>query len=654
MLKNFSYLIFSIFFNLIFFGTIFSQEIEQNDLEPKNINEVSEFIDYSEEQVDYIEYRQKNKINLFRTNVDELTKFPYFDILISKKIIEYVKNNPNTTIAKLSKDLNLIGEQIIILEYCTIIEETKRFEKTNYYTRIKSIYTDDPIYGFEKDKFKGSPFNYNWKSIVDIDNFHTGFMFDKDEGEVENVDFYSGFIQYKTPNKLNVIIGDFEYQLGMGNVLWKSFGDRKGINNISPIVRNAQFAKPYKSSLDFSFFRGIATDYEFSLFGIDNKVGGFASYQNYSGTLDSIRETISSVYNAGLYRTESEISKKNTYNELSYSLNWSIDLSDVNFGIGLFSINNDKDIQTGSSKFINGKDNLFKTLFFNYQSEDFAASSEFSLDGKNHLAITFGGLYSQKNNKIALNFRSFSEKFRSPYGSHFGEFSYPANEVGLYLAWTYNKTRNFTFINFIDFFKSYGNTYYFDIPTTGFSTFSQFDYSEIKNLIYSLRVQLDNKTEKFSNDDIEKYYSRDNIRIRNEFFYKINTNFKMRVSMEFSYISNKGLLDDENGLAGFVEFTYSNWNWTLGSRYSMFSTDSYNSSIWQYEYFMPGNMYSFPAYLQGNRIVVFSNYTFLSKYKIYTIYTNTFKNNVDYLSSGNDEVLRNYSNSFILQAIVDL
>ncbi len=653
MLKDFPYFT---FFILLILATIkvISQDIDPNDTEPKNINETVEFIEYSEDQVEYIEYRQKNKINLYRTNLDELTKFPYFDVLISKKIINYVKNNPNNTIAKLSKDLNLIGEQMIILQHCTYIQETKRFEKSNYYSRFKSTFTDDPIYGFEKDKFKGSPFNYNWKSLVDLDNFHTGFMLDKDEGEINSVDFYSAFIQYKSPNKFNIILGDFEYQLGMGNVLWKSFGDRKGINNISPIVRNNQLAKPYKSSLDFSFFRGIALDYQFSIFGINNKVGGFTSYQNYSGTLDSTREIISSIYNVGLYRTESEIAKKSTFNEFSYSINWSIDLSDLNIGVGLFSISNNKDIQTSSSKFINGKNNLFKTLFLNYQKQNFATSSEVSFDGNNNLAITFGGLVSNKNNKIALNFRSFSENFRSPYGSHFGEFSYPSNELGLYLAWTHNKTRNYTFTNFIDFFKSYGKTYYLDIPTTGFTAFSQFDYSKIRNLIYSLRAQLNNKTEKFSNDDVDKYYSRDNIRIRNEFFYKINSNFKMRVRAEYSYISNKGFLTDESGLAGFVELSYSNWNWTFGSRYSMFSTDSYNSAIWQYEYFMPGNMYSFPAYLQGNRIVVFVNYNLLKKFKIFTIFTNTFKNNVDHLSSGYDEVFRNYSNSLILQAIIDL
>lgn len=632
----------------IFSHTILAQSInEESNLE--QLFENSDQTGYSESQMEYLEYRKANKLNLYFATINDLIEFPEFDPIISKKILDYVQNHPDYSITKLTKDLNLTGSQLLILEYCTFIKKDVTPDKFNLRTRFKLNNTNDDIYGFEKSKFTGNKLDYSSRTYLAYNSFNSGLILDKDAGEPNTIDYLSAFVNYKN-RYLNIIAGDFSYEIGMGNILWREFPDRKGIDVLAPTVRFGDGAIPYRSTLDFSLFRGLALDYNV-IINSKSKIllSGFASKKQMSATYDSTNNLISSIYTMGLYRTETEKSKKNVLNETAFGGFMTYSWNNLNVGAGFLSLNYDYNIQSSSASAFVGKNGILKTFFANYIDTNFSVATEISLDANNNIGGKIGSVLDFNKLSLSIHFRTFDANFRSPYGRIFGEFSYPANELGLFSGLRYKMNKNNILSSYLDIFKTYGRTYNVDDIVHGFTFFTQYDYHLKRNLSGLLRLTYENKTD--SKNQI--IYQKQKYSLRTDFSYNITRNFFTRFRFEFCYLNFEQAIKDEIGIANFVELFYQLDGLKVFSRFSIYSTDSYDSAIWQYEYFINGTLYSFPAYLQGSRIIAGIKYDISNFLYLNFLYSNTSKNNSNTLSSGYDQILANYSNNFIFQIEVN-
>ncbi|MCE5304104.1 hypothetical protein LLG34_00150, partial [bacterium] len=372
------YFFFLLFIIIIFpYSSIFSQELE-NQIE--RIYDNTSGSSYSENEIDYIEYRRLNKLNLYYANKNDITQFPTFDIIIASKILDYVKNNPNANFAKLSKDLNLSSDQEIILDNCAIINKIIQ-QEFFFNSRTRNYQQFDKVYGFEKQKFLGSKLEYLQKVISKYKNLETGFVFDKDAGEMNFIDFYSGYLEFEN-NNTKFIVGDYYVELGLGNILSREFPSRKGSNIISPTLNIGDGIRPSRSSLDYSYFRGVALQntFNFSDSSINLKVSLAASKTTKSGNLDTVSKTISSIYLSGLYRTPTEISKREVIDEKSIFGSVEMQVSDFLFGFGTFYLDYNYPIQSSSSSAFLGKNGLLKSVWARYLKNNFSIGGEASLD----------------------------------------------------------------------------------------------------------------------------------------------------------------------------------------------------------------------------------------------------------------------------------
>lgn len=636
---------------LIFFPSICLTQPSEGNFNDDKIEQIFDYSDqtsFSESQIEYIEFRKNNKLNLLDATINELTQFPNFDIIIANKILEFVNSNPNTTIAKLSKELDLSGNQIVILEYCTIINHVEMPMKYEFYTRNKYNYTTDNIYGFEKNKFQGNALDYTSKNNISLNNYNLGIIFDKDAGETNNVDFISGNLSY-FGNNLKVLIGDFYYEVGMGNLLWREFPENKSADVISPALKFGNGLRQYRSTMDNSLFRGGAVDYFFNLNDYKFKFGTFYSSINRSGTLDTSNNIITSVYNTGLYRTETEISKKNNFRENSFSGNLSIEKDKFTIGFAALYLNYQYPIESSSSSVFFGKKGLLKSIFGKYLAEDFSLGYDLSFDAYDHLGLKIGSVLELGMWNLSAHFRYFSQNNRSPYGSLFGEFSYPSNETGLYVGAEFKGIKGVHLYNYIDLFKSNGPTYYIDEPVNGFALFNQTEIKISKKLNYSTRIKFDNKTDELSFGSTDSIFRKSRFYWRNEIQYDASRSIKTRLRLESSFIDFQKLKPVEIGLAGFFEVHYEIKHLDVFSRISIFSTPSYESAIWQYEYFIPGVLLTFPAYLDGSKYILGAKFDILNFINLQLLYTTAIKNNIEYLSSSNDKIMSNSTNNLILQ-----
>ena len=79
----------------------------------------------------------------------------------------------------------------------------------------------------------------------------------------------------------------------------------------------------------------------------------------------------------------------------------------------------------------------------------------------------------------------------------------------------------------------------------------------------------------------------------------------------------------------------------IGARATLFQTDSYNSSVWQFEYAMPGFMSTTALYGAGSRFYIYSNIHIMNEISLIARYSITSKNQTKSISTGYNEILDN-------------
>lgn len=641
--------IFTFFLFVLIYVTIptYSQEFES---QIESIVDNISGSQYSENEIEYIEYRRLNKLNLLYASKNDIEQFPTFDIITARKIIDYMKINPNSNIAKLSKDLNLSSEQEIILDNCAFISiSTENVFLLNSRTRNNLQF--DKVYGFENHKFLGNKLEYTQKITSQINNIELGVVLDKDAGEMDFLDFYSGYIKYDN-NKTRLIIGDYYIEFGLGNILARDFPTRKGSNIISPALNFGNGIRPSRSTLDYSFFRGIGIEQNFKLFNdkLNIELSLAGSLTAKSGNIDTVTGYVTSNYLTGLYRTQTEIAKKGTIDEKSIFGSVEFRFLDILFGIGTLYLDYNYPIQSSSSSAFQGKNGFLKSLWAKYENYNFAIGGEASLDALDNFGIKIGTVIDFDDYELAFHFRSFDENYRSQYGSIFGEFSNPANELGLYSGVIYKKLKNWRLSGFLDIYRSYGHTYYVPAQVQGFNIFLESNYKISNDIILLNRIVYENKTDNIKLNNINNLYQKQKLSFRNDIRYYYSENFNIRMRLEIVGIDYADFQAREFGAAGFIEFNYLPiHNLRLYSRISYYSTESYDSAIWQYEYFIAGMINTYAAYLDGGKYLFGIKYDFYNHFRVNLLYSNASKNDIIELSSGNDKILSNSTNQLILQ-----
>jgi hypothetical protein len=621
---------------------LFAQEYDETKLE-----EVLELISDEHDltiQLDQIEALMQKPIDLRKATKDDLILIPGISIGIAEKIISEIRENDIKSILELSDVINLSDEMFYLLSLCTYISENKHRErKHNFYARGRSITRFSEVDGFERDKFLGDKLTLYQRYNLYYDGISSGIVIDKDEGEKKINDFMSGFLALEYFDS-KVIVGDYYLEIGMGNLFWKSFGSRKGSDVISPALQWGSAIVPYRSSLDADYFRGAAFETEIHLFSDNSlKLKAWYSNINRAGSV-SHDDVITSIYEQGYYRTESEISKRDAVNEqvIGGNLEWQNDL--ITIGTALARIKYDKTLETISKSTFLGREGMLKTAYLISDVEDLSIGTELSQDAKNNIGLKIGSQLVKQDYMLAAGFRSFASDFRSPFGYNFGEQSYPSNETGFYFAGTWKKYKTFNVSTYIDIYSSKKQTYYVPFGLRGIDMFSEIWWKPHRKTEMRLRLRYEDKTDSHTDYDLQQKLTYQKIKpaVRLDIRHNVNTKLYLRLRGEISNVLYEKTLEDESGYMSFLEMGWQPIKFLkIGGRYTIFSTDSYESAIWQYEYAMPGYMTTVPLYGDGIRAYFFIKITPIQNiiFSLRTSYTR--KNNTETLGSGYLKVLDN-------------
>jgi hypothetical protein len=601
--------------------------------------------------LDQIEEFNKNPINLSLAKPSAIAEIPTINLITARKIAAFARSG-KYTIKSIADSLGLSEDHRFILELCSFVESKQPKQKLdNFSSRLRVIEQMNTIRGFAQGQYQGSRTDFYQRYQTYYSGHSAGILLTKDKGESSLASFYSGYLSLNSTG-INLIVGDFYNQIGLGNVLWSGSGMGKGADVINPAGQTAFLTNPFKSSSEYGFFRGVALSGNILL--NDNSVislKGWFSSVNRSATIDSASNSATSIYTTGLFRTQSELSKLNTLNEKNIGSAVQLTLNKFIIGGTAYKLIYNKMITSESAAQIRGKDALMSSLFSTLMIEDVSFSAEAGRDGSGQMSYKAFSQLVKPTYELIFHFRSFSPEYRTPFGMIFGEASSPNNEVGLYTGLLLKGIKSFKFASYLDFYKSYERTYYVPEPINGidFLTESLFIIDNQNEL--KIRTKVENKKDIFTNSEkVKIIYRRSQYYLRGELSHDFGRNLILKGRAEIVFVNFEQNKPNEIGTAGYLEIKY-RWfeKLNLSGRLAYFSTSSFETAIYQFEYTAPGIMSTPPLYGNGIRTSINLVYDLFDKGSICLKYSITKKYNVDYMGSSYDLIYGNIDQRFYFQ-----
>ena len=595
-------------------------------------------------------------LNINSATIQDLEKIPTLDLQTAKLIINY--RNKFGKFFSTGEIYSVKGinseEAKIIIPFITISVSKHSYQNKISQSTVPTIFLRNSslslrsrtIRNLQKTKkysangFKGSPYKiYNRFLYTFNDNYELGFLTEKDPGERSFNDFTSFHVYVKHLGIFtNIAVGDYLMEFGQGLALWNSYGFSKGSDAIYPVKKNGDGVKPYTSTDENQFFRGISAASKFG----NIKLTAFYSSHRFDANIDSATNMITSTPLTGYHRNKLELSRKKTGKENFYGFNFHFSLNDnVNAGALYYhSSFNDpfspKGIFDKTGRIFN-----YYSLYYDVILNKFDLFGEFSYDGKSTANIN--GLIFQANHDFvfAASIRSYPRNYINLHGFGFGEKSGKTqDEFGVYtgLKWrTSFGTINFYFDQFNFPFPAFRDV----MPSRGNEFLLKITSKPIKSFTSSLRFKYEKKYIPSELNTNKVMLQRLRRSIREEILYNVFKSIRLKERFELNYYNIDSFNPNEKGFLFFQGLRYERSNrFIFYGRIIFFKTDSFNSAIYEYENNIKGILANIPLYGEGMRWYALITYKLLSHYFLSCKYSETVKFGKTPIASGG-EILDN-------------
>ncbi len=616
-----------------------------NDKLIELIEDISENTEESQ-ILELIEELKDNPIDLNSATKKDFLKIPFLSPNDVDEIIKTRNKRKLTSINDLYQSKNINPDIIKLIKPFIIIKKdnTSKMYKTNIELRSRYQADIQSRKGFRNNFYKGNKLkNYN-RIKINSSYYKFGLLTEKDAGEKNYSDHYSGFLQLNFNWILNkIIIGDFNYEFGQGLIMWSPYSFSKGSDAINSPLKRERNIIPHNSSEENNYFRGIATNIKLGNF----QITPYYSQNKIDATKNDANE-ITNFYSTGYHRTETEISKKDNLQATSYGMSLSYNYKDF-FDIGILHFRNNY-----SHSFPFQSKNTLKGNSFNFTSAKFNLHlNNYSLFGEiaynNQSLATVNGLYFSlnKNIKLVTIYRNYSASFYNIYSNGFGESNNTQNETGFYFGVKLNTSIGI-FNLYYDIFNSPAKSYYSDFPNSGNDFMTNYSAKINKNL--KVLFKFKHETKEILASDSKEYHFKNETKTnyRIEFKYNIGEKVygKTRVELVKYHLNPKS----ETGIISFQDIKYKLSSLlTISSRIIFFETDSYNSRIYEFENDLKGIMINLPMFGKGLRYYFLINFNLNKNFRLYLKYSELYKPNLTSLGSGNSKILGNIDNRLSFQ-----
>ncbi|MBC8986953.1 helix-hairpin-helix domain-containing protein [Pedobacter sp. N36a] len=564
----------------------------------------------------------------------ELQSISGFDLITIDKILPFVTLHPVNRFTSLKfKDLYLQAEQQILFRYGRTLERQKGFRDL-----------PGSRYRGSADKLLLS-YKYQYPKIGAF-----SLLMKKDAGETIGtkqvpIDFVSGnfaLFNYRSIQKL--VIGDYTLQFGQGLTLWSGYSLGKG-PDVTSVASKDLGLKPYTSSNESTFFRGIASTLKFpeNLYFTP-----FYSFRKRDASLKTDRNgqyTLTSISESGLHRNAAEIRNRKRLGQEVYGATLQYLSNSINIGISSYQTHFDQTFtrDSGSYKKYSFEGRKLSSIGFHYN----IAFQNIYFYGE--LAKSFPGGWAgiqgamtnlSKSVSLVLLYRKYDKDYANFFSQAVGENTTSSNEKGLYFGINYLPHPHWKFALYLDYFKFPEKKYRVDTASAGYETLAQLVYTPTKQFKLTARFKTERKQQNPAAANrvrsLEKLW---NTSFRLDGHWKFHK--KLSTSQRIELIQyQKGKLLKEFGYLIYQDLYYTPMRAKISGniRLAYFNTPSYQSRIYAYEADVLHGSGSGGYYGQGIRSFLNLRYRLWRKLDLWSRYDLYYYPHQQVISSGLDEI----------------
>ena len=512
--------------------------------------------------------------------------------------------------------------------------------------------------------YLGSPVQYYQRFRYRSEHLSVNLTQQKDAGEpfagTTGFDYNSYHLALENNGKLRaLVVGDYALYFGQGMVLWNGRTFGKGREVIGTANRSSRGVRPYSSSQESDFYRGVAATY-----GGKFQVTGFYSFRNH--TASRISENVRRLpQEDGFHRTKNERDQRDNLKQKVYGGRLRMEFP---FGF------------VGASG--------YRTSFNKFISSGTGASSQFNFSGQHTSvlgidytilagpAIVFGeagrsqngalgfitGIESTVglNTELTVAYRNYAKDFQSIMGSGFGESSgEPKNEEGIYVGLRHTLNENISLSAYFDQFSSPAPSFGTSQPTQGYDWLGLAEVTINPKLQFYVQARSEVEDDEF---DVLDEFGRMQTRlgkaqrssIRGQLQYQVNRKIRLRTRAE-AVRSRQAGEEVEYGYLIYQDLRFSpSEKWTFDTRVTVFDTESFDTRLYQFENDMLYVLSNEVLFNQGQRMYLLVNYEPLPYLEVWAKFGITIFENEQRISSGLNEIDGNRRSDVGLQVRLNI
>jgi len=616
---------------------------------------------------DILEQLILNPINLNTASVEELTRIPQVDISDARLIVNHRKKygtffsvNELYAVEGLNKQLIDKITPFLFLGQKESIEMKEPEQTGVFLSQAKLFYRGRVINSlqsneaFNSNKFAGTkPRVYNRLLLKYSRNYQAGVVAEKDPGELSYNEFTAGHLAiYDVGFIYKAVLLDYYLEFGQGLTMWSPYAFSKGPDAIYPVKRVGKISKPFTSSTENQFFRGVTASVKLN----DFMITGFYSNNNFDANIDPETGEITSTPIDGLHRTPAELAKKNTANELMIGGRVDYNFNNIlRLGALYYQSTFSNSFQPSGIFDISGDEFRYTAFAYDFTYSKFDLSGEFSYNGTSVASINILQLLISDSFTFITSFRNYPSNFYSLHGYAFGERNGATrNEVGIYTGFKW-RTSLGVFNLYYDQFKFPYATFFEPVPSSGDEYLIDFFTKPIRKFELRLRYKYENKDVVDVIDNSKQLVNRIRRTIRAELIYTISNKIRLRGRFEYALYDISEINENENGFLVFQDIRYSpNSSLNIYGRIIFFQTDSFNSAIYEYENNPTGVLTNIPLFYQGIRWYMLIRYRPMNPITLALKYAETYKPGEKSIGSGDNLIPGNLDNILTVQIDVKL
>lgn len=573
-------------------------------------------------------------IDVNSASVRELLRIPFLSYEAASAIIHYRNAQGRySTPADLQKVSGISAELVQAISPYIRFQDYGRRSYFNYRAQAGEPLHDIRGYS-EEGKYSNPLYLYQRVQWQPTPTFFASALWEKDAGEADWFDFGSFSLKYKwVKGKSEIQAGDFNLETGQRLVLSGPYGQAVAISNPALFTRTPLRWAIKTSVNENAFLRGglwAFTPWPKSAFV-------FAySNRKLDATLTSDSASVSSIYNSGYHRTESEIRKQNVLNEKIYSVLAGKEFSNFRAGLQFVRTEYSHPLAFTHNSF---QPNLnYYSGFYSYLNGLLRLQGEAAfLDGK-FPALQNSLFLKGENFRYGIVFYYYHPDYWAFHGRAFGSISKtPNNEQGYFLTFTSRPLPKSEIAAYLFFARPVR-------PTGEFSFLKRTAQVQLaqryRRSLFTLRFT--HRVREAATDIPVLEMKTSAIRFQIEEEVSPHLRFKQRI--EYSWLNSKAFTEGDKtyGFSLYIDARYRiHKRFSIQGRWTQFDVPDYDLRLYEFENDLPGNFRNVLLNGRGYKWFLLLNYRFATNWNFAVKFQEMQFPDAETLGSGLDTVLGN-------------